>query len=169
MNFRVRVTWLGDIAKINVAHASEESIYALAEYTRDRAKGYCPKKTGRLASSINVQSKSRGDSIENSAEYGEGPFPSGFDQLAKPKSDRTVFVGTNLVYANAIEFGIRESYPIDIKYKKVLSDGTTIFGTHVVHPTTQAQPFMRPAMDDARANAPYILKAKFDETLKGMK
>lgn len=50
-------------------------------------------------------------------------------------------------YAAFTEFGAKR-HTIKVKNKKVLSDGTAIFGKEVDHPGVQAKPFLRPAFDE---------------------
>lgn len=51
-----------------------------------------------------------------------------------------------------VEFGTRP-HSIDVRSASVLTNGSQFFGRHVDHPGTDAQPFLRPALDAAlRAN-----------------
>jgi len=169
MDFRTKFKWNGEKIKMNASRASEESIFELGVFAAKQAKGYAAKWYGLLAASINVQSRSRSWDIEAYSKYASGkPMPTNyriddknFVNLAKPRSDRTVFVGTALVYAKAIEFG-RGPYPIpkDPNSKVIMSDMTNIYWPFV-HPGFTAKPYMRPAMDDAKAHAANILKPRF--------
>lgn len=175
MDYRTKLRWNGDKIKINASRASEESLFELGVYAAKQAKGYAAKWYGLLAASINVQSHSRSWDIEPYSKYASGkPMPSNyridnknFVNLPKPRSNRTVIVGTDLVYAKAIEFG-HGPYPIpkDPNSKVIMSDMTRFYWPFV-HPGFTAKPYMRPAMDDARANAGMILKSRFKFWMKG--
>ena len=166
--FRTKVRWYGDRIKINASRASTESIYDLGLYAEKQAKQYAAKWYGYLAASINTQSRSRGTNVESPQIYARRAQPErysveGFNEIKKPRSDRTVFVGTNVVYAMAIEFG-RGPYSIPKGgglNPKIMTDGTNFYGYKVTHPGFTAKPYLRPAMDDAMAHAEEILKPKF--------
>lgn len=136
-----KIRWNGDKIKINVAHATEESIFTLGTIAADTAKNIVRKKYGYLAASINVQSASRGTQLESPSRYARlrepyGYTVKGFTTLEKPRSDRTVVVGSNVSYALYIEFGTRGR---------------------------PALPYLRPAMDFAKSTAKYVLIQKFKE------
>lgn len=48
-----------------------------------------------------------------------------------------------------VEYGTGP-HEITIRTKKVLADGTTVFGKRAFHPGTRAQPFLRPALFKSR-------------------
>jgi len=56
---------------------------------------------------------------------------------------------TSVEYAEYLEYGTRP-HIIRIKNKKVLASKKAIFGKEVKHPGTEAQPFMRPALDQVK-------------------
>ena len=70
----------------------------------------------------------------------------------------------NVEYAEAIEFGT-DPHVINIKNKKVLANKKKgqIFGKQVQHPGTEAQPFMRPALDQVKR---IWVPRYFDQVLK---
>lgn len=142
--FRTKLKWNGDKIKMNASRASEESIFALGVYAEERAKQYAAKWYGYLAASINTQSKSRGTNVEEPQRYARYERPNkytvkGFENITKPRSDRTVFVGTNVVYAMAIEFG----------------------GSYRNGGVRPPKPYLRPALQDAQNHALEILKPRF--------
>jgi len=57
----------------------------------------------------------------------------------------------NVEYAEAIEYGV-DPHVIKVKNKKVLANEKKglIFGKSVMHPGQEAQPFMRPALDQVK-------------------
>jgi len=57
----------------------------------------------------------------------------------------------NVEYAEAIEYGV-DPHVIKVKNKKVLANKKKgqIFGKQVMHPGQEAQPFMRPALDQVK-------------------
>jgi hypothetical protein len=84
-----------------------------------------------LAASITTQSDTKGTELENPSKYAkEVPPPdhqvSSFKKIEKPNSDNETFVGSAVDYGPYIEFGTVRS---------------------------QAQPFLRPALDLARGKA----------------
>ena len=136
-----KIRWNGDKIKINVAHATEESIFELGVFAAKTAKNIVRKKYGYLAASINVQSNARGTELESPSKYARKAEPkgyrvSGFTTLDKPRSNRTVLVGTNVSYALYIEFGTH--------------------GRPVL-------PYLRPSLDFARSMSKYIVEEKFKE------
>jgi HK97 gp10 family phage protein len=62
--------------------------------------------------------------------------------------------GKGRFYVHLVEFG-SAPHTIKSKNKRVLSNGTEVFGKVVKHPGTAAKPFMRPALDE---NADAIIK-----------
>jgi HK97 gp10 family phage protein len=74
-------------------------------------------------------------------------------------------VATNKEHALYVEFGTRP-HVITVKTARVLSDGKETFGTRAQHPGTQAQPFMRPAVDRNIAKADRIMKNELGKVEK---
>lgn len=97
---------------------------------QNRARQLAPVDTGRLRSSIHVDSPAvRGRRVG-------------------------VRVGTNVEYALHMEFGTRSGYTITPQRARVLrfrSGGRTVFTRRVVHPGVRARPFLRPALRAAGA------------------
>lgn len=93
------------------------------------AKIRCPVDTGRLRASINT----------------------------KMVDDFTVRIGTNVEYAQAVEYGTA-AHEIKAKDAEALhwkdEDGEDVFATRVQHPGTEPRPFLRPAVDE-------VLKGNF--------
>jgi HK97 gp10 family phage protein len=84
---------------------------------------------------------------------------------AKKPGNYDGIVSTNKEHASHVEFGTRP-HTITVKTARVLSDGKTIFGKRVQHPGTQAQPFMRPAVDRNKTNADRIMKTELGKVEK---
>jgi len=56
------------------------------------------------------------------------------------------YVGSSWYIARFLEDGTK-AHEIRIKSKKVLSDGSTIYGKTVSHPGTRPRPYLRPAVE----------------------
>ena len=82
-----------------------------------------PRKTGRLAGSITYATKSEQSAVEAPA--------TNRDKIGKPSKEHEVWVGTNVEYAEYMEYGTK---------------------------FTGKQPYLRPAMDRNRKNAIKILR-----------
>ena len=100
----VNIKWNGDEVKLLGKKAISNSIYGIGLIVEGNAKSLAPIDTGRLASSITTQSKSKGTKPS-----GKGAVSS--DVITKPADDNQVFVGTPVQYAPYMEFGtIRTNY-----------------------------------------------------------
>jgi len=134
----------------------------------NKAKELCPKRYGYLAASINYQGKGyRHDPPDDKANYAtrddepsnRANFIYGFPVINRPSEYRVVNIGTDLVYAPAVEFGSR-AHPIPVKNKKALSDMTKFYGKIVNNPGHAPHPFMRPALDWSYDNFSGIIRFK---------
>ena len=162
MSIQAKVIWNGDKIKINAARATERSLFKLGEYAVERARQYAPEVTGYLRASIQATSKSRSSDTSFNFKYNGESYEASATGFKVPSSDRTIYVGSSAPYAMAIEFGIPYR-KIQIRNKKILSDGTKFFGVMVEQRDIKATPYLRPAMDDTRAMAPSILREKYAE------
>jgi phage gpG-like protein len=92
--------------------------------------------TSRLKNSIFVKSKKMTDVLnsKNQLTYSDKDGKSYNSDLSTVSlNEGELAIGTNVEYAAAIEFGSRP-HVIEVKNKKVLSNGTQIFGKRVNHP-----------------------------------
>lgn len=94
--------------------------------------------TSRLKNSIHVQSQTPVDSPS----YSDTKGKSYSKELRTVKlKDNELAVGTNVEYGAAIEFGSKP-HIIEIKKKKVLSNGSKFFGKRVNHPGWKGDSFL---------------------------
>ena len=117
--------WDGEIVKQKGKKVVNKTAFELGLIVEGQAKLLAPKSTGRLAASITTQSKTNSTQPESASQYGTGTKET-ITSIDKPNSSEEVLVGTNVEYAPYMEFG-------------------TIF--------TNAQPFLRPALDLAKGKA----------------
>ena len=104
--------------------------------------------TSRLKNSIFVKSKKMNDvqNATNSLTYSDGQGKSYKSDLTTVNLGENEFaIGTNVEYAPAIELGARP-HVIEVKNKKVLSDGKRFFGRRVNHPGFAGDSFLYWAM-----------------------
>ena len=101
-----------------------------------------PRKTGRLAGSITYATKREQSAITRP---GPGPDATDADKIGKPSKQHEVWVGTNVEYAEAVEYGH--------KRKSGRGGALASLGGRV-----PAQPYLRPAMDRNRKKAIKILR-----------
>jgi phage gpG-like protein len=115
-----------------------------------------PVKTGRLAGSITWATQSGNSSPTYPAHQS--------DRVSTPSNDHTLHVGTNVEYAEVVEYGGLRTYIIEPKEKKALYwKGAAHPVKRVVHPPNPAFPFLRPALDDNIEE----IKEVFAEALRG--
>lgn len=131
----------------------DKTLYQLALEGANYAKNICARRYGYLAASINVQAKDGGTDVEDPNNYRVEEPPdnyavASFHTISKPESENEVRFGTAVYYAPYVEFGSL-THVIRAVNKKVLADVNKgkIFGTQVTHPGTDAQPFLRPAVE----------------------
>ena len=99
------------------------------------AKMLAPVKTGRLEGSITYATKTARSNAKSPATQK--------DAVSSPRRKHRVYVGTNVEYAPHVEYGTNQMRRLS-------------FGT-------QAQPFLRPALDDNRKNIRDILSKALSE------
>lgn len=82
-----------------------------------------------------------------------------------PKGTTKYTIGINAkkFYLYFREFGTK---PHVIKSKKLMTDGTFVYGRVVQHPGQSAKPFMRPAFDESAHNAILAMKKKIGQRLE---
>ena len=98
-----------------------------------------PVATGRLKGSITYQTKRTGSRVSGGAQPNDG--------VSKPQDDDVCYVGTNVNYAQAIEYGSKPHFiGSPVKMRKI---GWRYIG---MHPGYTGQPFLRPAVDIERGN-----------------
>lgn len=115
--------WSGDLIKIQGKKVINKSSFETGLIVEGQAKLLAPKDTGHLAASITTQSKEEGTEPEYPMKYGKGSaiiMSASKMRIKKPNADGETYVGTPLEYAPYMEFGTVR---------------------------TDAQPFLRPALD----------------------
>jgi HK97 gp10 family phage protein len=122
MDVFIDTKWDGPEVKQRGNKVTGKSSFEIGLIVEGQAKLLSPKDTGRLAASITVQGRREGTQVEAASKYGLGTEES-ITAIKRPSSGSEVLVGTNVEYAPYMEFG-------------------TIF--------TNAQPFLRPALDLAK-------------------
>ncbi len=135
MKVESKLKWDGDIIKLRGKKVINKSAFETGLIIENQAAALCPVSPGggRLKASISTQSLTEGSK-------------GGADTISKPNRVGVVLVGTPVDYAPHVEFGT-VAHTITVKNAKVLSNGKKFFGKTVKHPGTNAQPFLRPAMD----------------------
>ena len=93
----------------------------------------CPVKTGRLKGSITYAIQSKQSQVKSPA----GPG----DRIDKPTDPYTLYVGTNVDYAQHVEYGTRRPTP--------------------------AQPYLRPALDYGKKDVEKIFQREIKAQLRG--
>lgn len=151
MSFSIKVSlenWKGQDVKIKGKKVVNKSAFEIGLVVEGQAKLLCAVNYGYLAASITTQSDTKGTELESPSKYGkEAPPPghqvSSFKKIDKPNDDNEVLVGTAVDYAPYVEFGTVRS---------------------------NAQPFLRPALDLAKGNWVTIItkngKQEFGDYLK---
>lgn len=140
--------WHGKEISVQARVAIGRTAYELGLIVEGQAKLLCPVDYGYLAASITTQSIDKGTELgtpaPNSAKEHEYPHDvATFKKIAKPSDPNQVLVGTPVDYGPYVEFGTVRS---------------------------EAQPFLRPALDLARGKRLTILEKNgrlaFGEYLK---
>ena len=129
--------WDGEIVKQLGKKVINKSIYEVGLIVEGQAKELTARKYGYLAASINTQFQGGGDELEDPSKYAKEVPPAShkvetFQKIASPTQDEVVFVGTHVDYGPHREFG-------------------TIY--------SDADPFLRPALDLAQGKALEIVEA----------
>lgn len=132
MSYTATVTqqWNGRDVKLKGKRVVGKSAYETGLIVEGQAKALAPKNFGYLAASITTQADNRGTELGRPTNPAE-PAPSSFRKIASPTGDDVVLVGTAVEYAPYQEFGTVRS---------------------------NAQPFLRPALDLAQGKTLTILE-----------
>jgi hypothetical protein len=116
----VKTEWNGRDVKIRNNRFKENTVFGYGIVLQSHAVSYCPYKDGRLRASITVKTKTKVNPSPKS-----GPTEPD-DFIDTPIQEDEAYVGTNVIYGPAQEFGYKNMPP---------------------------QPFMRPAADAAQGKA----------------
>jgi hypothetical protein len=132
IKIETKMTWRGNEVKSICSEMTNASVEQLAISAVSNAVLLAPRDSGHLAASINYQMYDRGSELGNPSNYGKGggKTPYGFIKLDKPRILEAL-VGTLVFYGPHMEYGTVK---------------------------TNAQAFMRPAMDMLKGNALNIIK-----------
>jgi hypothetical protein len=135
MKTEATLIWNGDKVKVQGKKVTGKTAFELGLIVEGQAKLLCPIDYGYLAASITVQSVSMGTEMETPKPNASKPksYPhnvSTFKKIDKPIDPNEVLVGTAVDYAPYVEFGTLRS---------------------------DAQPFLRPALDMAKGKTLTIL------------
>lgn len=117
--------------KLAVDNAVERILTKAAIVIEGRAITLVPVDTGRLKGSITYATQQGGDEVKGDAEVGDG--------VSRPYVKGVAHVGTNVEYAQHVEYGTRRM---------------------------PKRPYLRPAMDSSRTDAQRIMKAEMRKALK---
>lgn len=128
--------WNGEIVKVLGNEVINHSSFETGLIVEGQAKELAARKYGYMAASINTQSKTLGDELENPSNYAKETPPAGhkvdtFRKITKPNEDGETLVGTAVDYAPYKEFGTVKM---------------------------DADPFLRPALELAKGNVLEIVK-----------
>ena len=118
--------------------ASLSAMEAIGALLESRASRLSPVDTGRLRGSITHATKMGGVSETRTPATAR-------DQVSKPRRKHEVWIGTSLEYAAHVEYGTNQ-----MRKKS--------FGT-------QAQPFLRPALDNNRKAVAKLYAEQFDKVM----
>jgi HK97 gp10 family phage protein len=110
---KTRLEWFGDKAKVKGRNVMNKSVYEIGVVIQGQAIALTPVDTGRLRNSIVTRTLTKDN---GKAERKE-------DEISKPTKENVARVGTNVEYAEYIEYGTRYQ---------------------------TAQPYLRPAFDLAQ-------------------
>jgi HK97 gp10 family phage protein len=142
IKINVKKEWRGAEVKIKGNKAINKSIYEIGLIIEGQAKELAARNYGYMAASINTQSFRQGTELELPNKYSEktaelyflqegaGKEPEGFRKIKSPMKENEVFVGLAVFYAPYVEFGTVRS---------------------------NAQPFLRPALDMSRGKVLTLL------------
>ena len=118
-----------------------------------------PIDTGRLRGSITYATARNQSSITGSAKAG--------DKIRKPISKYAVHIGTNVDYAPHVEYGTRKHAINSPVFMRDPRTGEQFWRYIGMHPGTQPQPFLRPALDRNRKIIPRDFSAEISKAFRG--
>jgi hypothetical protein len=149
--------WNGIDVKIRGKTVVGKSAFETGLIVEGQAKALAPRKQGRLVGSITTQSRTESTRPESPA--------TAKDVINPPREEFEVLVGTAVEYAAWVEFG---TGPHQVNSPVLIPGiGWRYIG---LHPGTEAQPFLRPALDLAQGKSVTILRDnarfQFKEYLK---
>jgi HK97 gp10 family phage protein len=145
---QIDTKWFGDEVKKRAESLKSKSTVTIGMVVMSDAKQLCAVNYGYLAASIQTAGNDSVTRLESPGAYAKESPPAGhkvgtFRDIAKPSSPGQVFVGTAVDYGPYVEYGTVKS---------------------------NAQPFLRPALDMARGKVPQIVtiegRKEFGEYLK---
>lgn len=128
----------------------ERALVAGALRPTNRAKELCAKKTGNLARSIHIgghQGMTGG--LRGSTGTHGGTSGTNIGGNERGRDWAVILVGTNVAYGPAVEYGTSAHEIRPVNKQALYWPGAAHPVPVVQHPGTAAQPFMRPAFDDA--------------------
>jgi len=114
--------WEGNRVKTDADKGLAASLFTIGLIVEGQAKLLCPVDQGRLRGSITTQSNAQSTPVSGAA--------TSADQIAAPREDLEVVVGTAVFYGPYVEFGTVRS---------------------------NAQPYLRPAFDNAQGRSTRIV------------
>jgi len=143
--------------KALMEQAIERGLTAAAVAVEGEAILQVPVKSGRLRGSITYATSKRRSRTRRPAKSRDG--------VSRPRGENTAYVGTNVEYAQHVEYGTR---PHEINAPVYISKKV---GWRYIkmHPGTKAQSFMRKALDNKRKAIVRIYQAEVKKALSGSK
>jgi hypothetical protein len=120
--------WRGEEVKVIGKSIVGKSVWEVGLIVEGYAKTMCPVKTGRLAASITTWANVNGVYGKGTMPHGRGANP--FDLIEPPREMNQAYVGTPVFYGPYMEYGTVRS---------------------------EAQPFLRPALELAKGKALTLL------------
>lgn len=140
--------WNGKDVKIRGKRVVGKSTFEIGLVVEGQAKALVPVHMGRLAGSITTQAARQGTNTEAPA--------TASDRIAAPTDDMETLVGTAVEYGPWVEFGTGPHWPPLAPLKEwarlVLGDESAAYAIalKIAQKGTDAQPYLRPALDLAR-------------------
>jgi len=161
-NIETNLKWKGEDCIIKATNTSKRSVFEYGIIVESQAAALTPINDGRLRGSIVTKTK---DKTHSGRDFGK-TYPE--DIIPSPNDDTetraVALVGTDVKYANAVEYGSRPHFPpVDMLKtwaKKVLGDEKLAWpvAIGISKKGTQAQPYMRPAIDLTQGKALTVFK-----------
>lgn len=125
--------WTDKVQRDDFNRMVKRALTACGIVLEGTAIALCPVKTGRLKGSITY-------AVQNKQSHTKSPAVSG-DKINRPTDQYTLYVGTNVDYAQHVEYGTRRPTP--------------------------AQPFMRPALDYGKKDVEKIFQREIKAQFRG--
>ena len=123
-----------------IDRATKRALEIIGKVVLGRAQAYAHGNvdTGRLAGSLTYAVKNKQSDITRP---GPGPHATDRDRVKKPQSKYELYVGSNVEYAQHVEYGTRY--------------------------TGSGWPYLRPALDDSRRDAQKIYRDELKAAFRG--